>query len=184
MASARRAQSVTQTWRNAMQTAELEPRLEAPRSSEQARSASRTPTREASVKTPAQRVDAAGRRFAPGGELHPKVYGSLLVSTVTFVVASWLAFGRDGETDYLLLIVGLVFFGFTILPVLIFLSARRAARAGGANTDQSLDQFMDSRVETGSGALTGRQAWLQIAIIPLCLAAAAILIGLASAVTS
>jgi hypothetical protein len=131
-----------------------------------------------------ERQDPAQLRLAPGVELHPKVYASLLISTVVFVIASWLAFCPDGETDYLLLIVGLVFAAFTALPALIFLAGRRAARAGGMRRQQTLEQFMETRIETGSGTQTGRQAWLQIAIIPLCLAVAAILIGLASAIAT
>jgi hypothetical protein len=145
------------------------PRAGSPRGSRSARLSSR------------EREDPTSLRLAPGLELHPKVYGSVLLSTVVFVVSSWLAFGKDGETDYLLLIVALVFAIFAALPTLIFLTGRRAARGGGdARQRQSLDEFMESRVETGSGQLAGRQAWLQIAVIPLSLALAAILIGLAT----
>jgi len=128
-----------------------------------------------------EREDPARLRLAPGLELHPKVYGSVLVSVVIFMISAWVAFGRDGETDYLLLIVGLVFAIFAALPTLIFLAGRRAARGGGERKAQSLKDFMESRVETGSGQLAGRQAWLQVAVIPLSLALAAILIGLATA---
>ena len=125
-----------------------------------------------SVSTPS-RVDL-------GGELHPRVYGSLLVSIFIFVMASWLAFGRDGETDYLLLIVGFIFAVFAALPTLIFLAGRSEARAAGERKPKTIDEFVNDRIETASGPLTGRQAWLQIAVIPLSLALAAILIGLAS----
>ena len=42
---------------------------------------------------------------------------------------------------------------------------------------ERLSAFLGSRVETATGSLTGAEAWLQILIIPLTLAFAAIAIG-------
>jgi hypothetical protein len=120
-------------------------------------------------------------KVAPGSELHPTVYASLLAGIGIFVMASWLAFGLDGETDYLLMIVGFVFAAFAALPMLISSAGRRTTRADSVRKPVTIDQFVNGRIETGSGLLSGGQAWLQIAIIPLSLALAAILIGLASA---
>ena len=128
-----------------------------------------------------EQADPADYRIALGSELHPRVYGSLVVSILIFVMASWLAFGRDGETDYLLLIVGFIFAVFAALPMLIFLAGRPEARADGGRKPRPVDQFVSDRIETASGPLSGKQAWLQIAVIPASLALAAILIGLASA---
>jgi hypothetical protein len=61
-----------------------------------------------------------------------------------------------------------------VRAALIVLTARKAARAGGVRKPQTLG----ARIATGSGSLTGRQAWVQIAIIPICLAVAAIFLGL------
>ncbi len=47
-----------------------------------------------------------------------------------------------------------------------------------------MPQTLEARFATGSGSLTGRQAWVQIAIIPICLAVAVIFIGLASALSA
>jgi hypothetical protein len=127
-----------------------------------------------------EQQDLAHYGVALGGESHPRVYGSLLVSILIFVMASWLAFGRDGETDYLLMIVGFIFAAFAALPTLIFLAGRSEARADGERKPMTIDEFVNDRIATGSGLLTGRQAWLQIAVIPLSLALAAISIGLAS----
>jgi len=60
-----------------------------------------------------------------------------------------------------------------VRAALIVLTARKAARAGGVRKPQTLG----ARIATGSGSLTG-QAWVQIAIIPICLAVAAIFLGL------
>jgi hypothetical protein len=67
-----------------------------------------------------------------------------------------------------------------VRAALIVLTARKAAPAGGIRKPQTLG----ARIATGSGSLTGRQAWVQIAIIPICLAVAAIFIGLASALSA
>jgi hypothetical protein len=159
---------------NAMRTiAEFDKARQSARPPDQSPAASPLPTGER------ERQDTARLRLAPGVEMHPRVYATVLISTIVFILSSWFAFGKDGETDYVLLIVALIFGVFTALPILIYLAGRRSARAGGADEHETLE-FLDSRVETGSGPLTGRQAWVQIAIIPLCLALAAILIGLAS----
>lgn len=127
-------------------------------------------------------ADAAQPSATPGVEFHPIVYRSLLISVVVFIAASWLAFGHDGETDYILLIVNLVFAAFVGIPALIFMAGRKARRTGEAKEHASIDRFLAGRVDTGGGALTGRDAWLQVAIIPFSLALAAILIGAASAI--
>jgi len=77
--------------------------------------------------------------------------------------------------------VGFIFAVFAALPTLIFLAGRSEARADGDRKPQTIDQFVNDRIETGSGPLSGTQAWLQIAVIPASLALAAILIGVAGA---
>ncbi|MGO8800362.1 MAG: hypothetical protein ACLQJL_14905 [Roseiarcus sp.] len=117
-------------------------------------------------------------RGPPGGELHPAVYRSLLVAPIVIALASWLAFGRGGGVDLDLTMVCLVFGAFAAIPTLLYLAG------GGARRQETLGQFVRRRVETASGAMTGRQAWIEIALIPAALAIAAVLFGLASAVAS
>jgi hypothetical protein len=130
------------------------------------------------VEKRAQRPEAAPTRIPPGAELHPIVYRSLILCIAIMVLASWLSFGWNGETDYLLFIVSTVFGAFIVVPTLIGLTARR--REANLGETPSVAEFLRSRVETGSGPLTGKQTWIQIIIIPASLALAAILIGAVS----
>jgi hypothetical protein len=54
---------------------------------------------------------------------------------------------------------------------------RKTAAAHGADKPKELEAFLYSHVETATGPLTGIEAWLQILIIPLVLAFAALAIG-------
>jgi hypothetical protein len=123
-----------------------------------------------------QREGGVEGRVPPGGELHPIVYRSLLASPIIIALASWLAFGRNEGTDVDLFVMTMVYATFVVIPTLIYLASR------GRRRRQSVGEFAESRIETGSGPVTGRQAWIEIALVPMALALAAILFGVASAV--
>jgi hypothetical protein len=63
-----------------------------------------------------------------------------------------------------------------VIPTLLHLVGR------GGNKDIPLDDFLDGRVETPSGPLSGRQAWFQIAMIPIALAFAAVCFAIENAI--
>lgn len=110
----------------------------------------------------------------PGGELPKAVYRSVVLTAAWMFMAAWLAFGRNGRTDYLLgilLVLGVVSIA---LPRLIRMTASH--HITGAPED--LQHFLHSEVDTATGPMSGGQAWIEIAIIPACLALAATLIGL------
>jgi hypothetical protein len=89
------------------------------------------------------------------------------------LLAAWIAFSRDGETD-LNIVVGIFLFTvFAALPWLIYLTASHHKRAKSEN----VAHFLSTEVDTATGPLPGAAAWIQIAIIPAALALAATLIG-------
>jgi hypothetical protein len=109
----------------------------------------------------------------PGVEFPVAVYVSVIGAFGWILLASWFAFGSGTEADLSLgiaTVLGIVFFA---LPIIMYEVGAARFRA----EHQRLDDFLGAPVETATGALTGAQAWLQILIIPLTLAFAAILIG-------
>jgi hypothetical protein len=78
------------------------------------------------------------------------------------VEASWLA--------SVVIVIGIVFFG---IPFLL----RRTNRALTRVSRPGLEEFLHSDLETATGRLPGREAYLQIVMIPLCLALAATALG-------
>jgi hypothetical protein len=110
---------------------------------------------------------------APGAEFPAAVYLSVIAAFAWIVLASWLAFGAGAEADLglgIATVLGLVFFA---LPIIMFKTAARHFSA----ERQRLDDFLGAPVDTATGTLTGSQAWLQVLVIPLTLAFAAIAIG-------
>ena len=122
-------------------------------------------------RTPPQ--SAADSSRVPGDEFPVAVYLSVVAAFAWILLASWLAFGVDTEADLGLsvaTVLGIVFFA---LPILMYRTATHRFRP----QRQRLDDFLSSPVDTATGRLTGAQAWLQVLVIPLVLAFAAIAIG-------
>ena len=109
--------------------------------------------------------------------VHPAVVKIAVGAAIWFLVETWFSFAWDGETDFLLAIV-ILFFAifFTLFLLTASFSAhdpRRPAR------ETSFREFLKSNVGIGSSTLRGRDVLIQIALIPVALALAVTLIGLA-----
>ena len=115
----------------------------------------------------------------PGGELPRAVYRSVVAAFVWMIVAAWIAFGTSREADFALAAASVLILIFLMLPFIIFVTASHHMKA----KQEGLDHFLHSEVETATGPLSGRQVWIEIAVIPGALALAATLIGLVYAFT-
>ena len=109
----------------------------------------------------------------PGEEFPKAVYGSAVAAFVSVVVISWLAFGGSDDADLVLGFATVLTVVSFALPILV----RRTAASRSREKPTRGDDFLHSRVEIATGTLTGAQAWLQILVIPLALAFAAVAIG-------
>lgn len=109
----------------------------------------------------------------PGGELPVAVYRTVLAAYVWMMLAAWIAFGAHATADINLGIATVVMVVFTAIPCLIYVTATHHKSAG----QESTQHFVSSQLDTATGWLSGREAWLQIAIIPLALAVAATAFG-------
>jgi len=114
-------------------------------------------------------VDSSGL----GDELPVAVYQSILIGFACMLAAAWVAFGRVGGTDLDLAVVTVLCTVFLLLPVILHRVA--AARTGVKQHD--LERFLAQPFETATGPVSAREVWLQVALIPVALAVAAILIG-------
>jgi hypothetical protein len=114
-----------------------------------------------------------GYSRVPGAEFPAVVYLSVVAAFGWILLTSWLAFGRDADADLGLAIASVLGIVFFALPIIMY----RTAAARFATPRKQLEEFLRSQVQTATGTLTGSQVWLQVLMIPLTLALAAIAIG-------
>jgi hypothetical protein len=124
------------------------------------------------------------RAMRPPGEsgtkevgVHPIVIKIAIGAVLWFLAVTWLAFARGAETGFLLVIV-ILFFGFFLGLFLLTASYSVSDRRWPAR-ETSLREFWKSDVGIGSGTMRGRNVLVEIAIMPIALALAGSLIGLA-----
>jgi hypothetical protein len=115
----------------------------------------------------------SGYGSVPGAEIPTFVYVSVILAFGWVMLASWVAFARDGDAALALAmasVLGIVFFA---LPVIVHLIAVAHSRP----EQEPAHEFLSAPVETATGSLPAASAWLQVLLIPLTLALAATLIG-------
>lgn len=109
----------------------------------------------------------------PGGELPKAVYRSIVGAFACMLFVAWVAFGHDMEMDLALAMAVLLTAVFVAVPWLLFTAATHHTSA----KQEDVKHFLSSRIDTATGPISGREAWLQIVIIPAALALAALLLG-------
>jgi hypothetical protein len=110
----------------------------------------------------------------PGHEFPIAIYASIIGAFAWMLFVAWVAFSAADGTDLDLLIatvLGIVFFG---IPIAMHHTSLRSTSDAAA----SMRQFMDSAFDTFTGPMPARQAWLEVALIPVALAIAATLFGI------
>jgi hypothetical protein len=125
-------------------------------------------------------ASASTYRAGFGEELPVAVYRSVLLSFAAVLAVAWLTFGSATATDLDLMVVTALSAIFLLLPIIL----HRVAHAHAEQLQPDLKRFFASGFETATGVLSAREAWLQIALIPVGLAAAAVLICLVYALTA
>jgi hypothetical protein len=112
----------------------------------------------------------------PGGEFPTFVYISVLAAFGWIMLASWLAFADNTDAVLALGIASVLALVFFALPIVM----RHTAVAFSHRKPHSPREFLSAPFETATGPLSGASAWLQVLIIPLALALAATLFGIAN----
>jgi len=109
--------------------------------------------------------------------VHPIVVQTGIAASLWFIAVVWLAFSAGTETDYLLVIVTLFFVMFFVLFLLLASYSLKDQRWPSRST--GLREFLTSEVAVGSGKMSGRDVLIETTLLPVALAFAATLIGLA-----
>ncbi|MFM9846141.1 MAG: hypothetical protein ACKVP3_03165 [Hyphomicrobiaceae bacterium] len=116
----------------------------------------------------------------PGEELPAVIYVSALLSFAGLLAAAWLLFDRNDEIGLDLMIATVLFTAMLGLPLLL---ARMVSRQTQAHSQRS-GAAPSAHVEIYTGTLSIGEAWLQILLIPLAMAFAAVAIGVVSLMVS
>jgi hypothetical protein len=109
--------------------------------------------------------------------VHPVVAEIAVGAALWFLAMSWLDFARGREIDYLLVIATLffvIFFGLFLLTASYTLHDPR-----WPVRETSFREFLRAKVGTATGTMSGRDVLIEIALVPVSLAFAATVIGLA-----
>ena len=109
--------------------------------------------------------------------VHPVVIELAIGAALWFVAIVWLAFARGVETDFVLVVVTLFFAFFLGLFLLTASYGLHDPRWELPST--TFREFLTSRVSTETGTMRGRDVLIEIMVLPLSLALAATLIGIA-----
>ena len=133
-----------------------------------------------------------GRALVPTGEpeassaegaeatevgVHPIAVETALAAALWFIAVVWVVFAAGPEIDYLPVIVTLFFMMFFTLFLLTASYSVKDPR--WPSRTMRLREFLRSKVAIGSSTMSGRDVLIETALIPVALAFAATLIGLA-----
>jgi hypothetical protein len=112
-------------------------------------------------------------------ELNPNLIAIVVGAYVLMVAAFWLGFTGPVDRTESLGVVTLVLIAFVGLPALIANTRRLFLRRHGVELHRrhSLREFLGGRFVAFTGETTGIDAAVQVAVIPVCLLAGAIMIA-------
>ena len=109
----------------------------------------------------------------PGEEFPAAVYRTIVIAFAWMMLAAWLAFGGAAGTDLDLAIATVLCTVLLGIPFVL----RRTAGHWLPRPPQVSKPFRKTRIAIATGTISGREAWLQVILIPVALAVAATLIG-------
>lgn len=104
----------------------------------------------------------------PFSDMHHGVYVISLLAWAWVLSAFWFTFGNQREGAFMVAISSFYFLIFFGIPILMTRTGRKISPA--LPNRQSFSEFLRSEVGTANGVLTGREALLQITLIPIGLA--------------
>ena len=109
--------------------------------------------------------------------VHPIVVEIAIGAVLWFLAVTWFAFAGKGGVDWDLTVVTLFFAIFFTLFLL--LASFSVADPRWPTRQTSVREFLTSKVGLATGEESGRDVLIEIALVPVTLAFAATLIGLA-----
>ncbi|MGV1788566.1 MULTISPECIES: hypothetical protein [Agrobacterium] len=118
------------------------------------------------IKTPQNQVHPLRRNIRTTTSIHPGAVAIPLASATWLIAVAWIAFGH-GDAILSLIMVTLicaVFFG------LLVVGGAYAHQADEPAQPRSFSEFLEGDVDIATGRISGREALLQIASLPIALA--------------
>ncbi len=114
--------------------------------------------------------------LGPTTGIHPAVFKVALSAVAWFLAVAWLNFAGGVEVDWVLSVMT----GFFVMFLTLFLVAASMVLSDrrGAQGKTSFRKFLDEDVPIDSYTMSGRDVLIQIASLPVILAAGGTLIGL------
>lgn len=106
---------------------------------------------------------------APALEIHPRIYSYVFGAYAWMLFSLWMALRSDGGAVFMIAISSFFLAMYAGVPYLLSALGRRYS---GANAPKRNDfgTFLDKDISTFTGTITGREALIQITIIPILLA--------------
>ena len=126
---------------------------------------------------PTGEPEASSAEGAETTEVGVPIAVAALAAALWFIAMVWIAFAAGPEIDYLLVVVTLFFMMFFTLFLLLASDSVKDPR--WPSRTMRLREFLRSKVAIGSSTMSGRDVLIETALIPVTLAFAATLIGLA-----
>lgn len=99
-------------------------------------------------------------------QLHPWVYAAISGLALCYVLAVWIGFAGDGDTDYLLTIASFFILGSLALPFIAWRVWHENADARGSARHESFWQWAGREFDIGQGHMRGRTAAIEI-LLPI-----------------
>jgi hypothetical protein len=143
---------------------------------ETSRNRRRTPpsTSRASPASAIPSVPIATRVAAPG--MHPRAFRLPMIAAAWFLISMAISFAGTLETAYLMAIIvgfAIIFFGLAI-----GLAMHASGSGGWLGSGSSFRRFVGGEVTICTGRISGREAMLQLTVLPVTLALGGMTIGL------
>ena len=122
-------------------------------------------------------LDLPKQALLPVTGVHPAVIKIALSAVAWFLAVAWLDFSGGPEVDLLLAVVASLFIMFFTLFLVTASMVINDPR--WKQPKVRFSEFLNDEVPVDGGTMRGRDVLIHIALLPVCLAIAATLIGLA-----
>jgi hypothetical protein len=103
----------------------------------------------------------------PATGVHPAAIATALAAYGGFIIAAWIAFGQ-GYAALDLTVVVLI--NVVLLGLLVGGAMMSRSMTPDRQTKRSFGEFVNGPVDTATGEISGREAFVQIAVMPILLA--------------
>ena len=106
---------------------------------------------------------------APASEIHPRVFAYVFGAYAWMLFSLWMALKSDGGAVFMVAISTFFLAMYAGIPFALNALGRKYGKSGD-NKSSDFGAFLDKKISTYTGTLTGRDVMVQITVIPILLA--------------